>query len=135
MPRNRFRGIDSISLCSMAGRYVNQGCRTGPTGWESIPGLLKRFTIRPLHSIETQCTLNDHSIICAKSAKSFSLPVERILKKSISHSQLVHWLLLLFLKDRLFTQFSFALSQGCIHFQIKTNVLKNPPNMRFCKGV
>ncbi len=29
----------------MAGRYVKQGCRTGPPGWESIPGLLKkRFT-------------------------------------------------------------------------------------------
>ncbi len=43
-PRNRFQGIDSVSLFSLAGRYVKQGCRTGPPGWESIPGLLKRFT-------------------------------------------------------------------------------------------
>ena len=37
-------GIDSASLCSMAGRYEKQGCCTDPPGWESIPGLLKRFT-------------------------------------------------------------------------------------------
>ncbi len=28
----------------MAGRYDKQGCCTGLPGWESIPGLLKRFT-------------------------------------------------------------------------------------------
>ncbi len=37
-------GIDSASLCRVTGRYVKWGCRTGPQGWESIPGLLKRFT-------------------------------------------------------------------------------------------
>ncbi len=37
-------GIDSADLCSMAGRYDEQGVRTGPPGQESIPGLLKRFT-------------------------------------------------------------------------------------------
>ncbi len=37
-------GIDSSSLCSLAGRYDKQGCRNGPPGLESIPGLLKRFT-------------------------------------------------------------------------------------------
>jgi hypothetical protein len=42
-PGNRFQGIDSASPCSLAGRYVKWGCRTGPPGWESIPGLLKRF--------------------------------------------------------------------------------------------
>ncbi len=40
-PRNRFQGIDSAS---QAGRYDIYGCLTGPPGWESIPGLLKRFT-------------------------------------------------------------------------------------------
>ncbi len=42
--RNRFREIDSTSLCSLAGQYDIKGCRTGPPGWESIPGLLKRST-------------------------------------------------------------------------------------------
>ncbi len=37
-------GNRSASLCSQAGRYVTWGCRTGPSGWESIPGLLERFT-------------------------------------------------------------------------------------------
>ncbi len=36
--------IDSASLCSMAGRYDKYGCRIGPPGWESVPGILKRFT-------------------------------------------------------------------------------------------
>ncbi len=40
----RSLGIDSARLCSLAGRYVKQGCRTGPPGWESILGLLNRFT-------------------------------------------------------------------------------------------
>ncbi len=35
----------------LAGRYVKQGCRTA--SWESIPGLLKRFTnsgsVRTIH--------------------------------------------------------------------------------------
>jgi hypothetical protein len=51
-PRNRFRGIDFANLCSLTGRYEKQGCRTGPPGWKSIPGLLKRSsntgTGRPL---------------------------------------------------------------------------------------
>jgi hypothetical protein len=44
-PRNRFQGIDFTRLCSLAGRYryVKSGCRSDPPGWESIPGLLKRF--------------------------------------------------------------------------------------------
>jgi hypothetical protein len=42
-------GIDSKEsilpayVASLAGRYVKKGCRTGLPGWESIPGLLKRF--------------------------------------------------------------------------------------------
>ncbi len=32
-------GIDFANLCSLAGQY-----RTGPPGWKSIPGLLKRST-------------------------------------------------------------------------------------------
>jgi hypothetical protein len=40
-PRNRFQGIDSASLCSLACRYVKQGCCTGPPGWEPIPERLK----------------------------------------------------------------------------------------------
>jgi hypothetical protein len=43
-PRNRFQEIDSPSLCNLAGRYVKYCCHTGPPGWESISGLLKRFT-------------------------------------------------------------------------------------------
>ncbi len=31
-------------MYSLAGRYVKQGCRTGPLGWESMPGLIKRCT-------------------------------------------------------------------------------------------
>ncbi len=42
--RWRSLGIDSASLCSLAGQYVKEGCRTGPPGWESNPGLLKRLT-------------------------------------------------------------------------------------------
>ncbi len=42
-PMNRFQGIDSASLCSLSGRYVKQGCCTGPPILESIPGLFKRF--------------------------------------------------------------------------------------------
>ncbi len=34
-PRNRFL---------QSSRYGKKGCRTGPPGWESIPGLHKRFT-------------------------------------------------------------------------------------------
>ncbi len=41
---NRFPGIDTASLCSLADLYVKKGCRTGLPGWESIPALLKRFT-------------------------------------------------------------------------------------------
>ncbi len=37
-------GIDSANLCSLAGWYDKNGCRTGPPGRESIPGLLKRST-------------------------------------------------------------------------------------------
>jgi hypothetical protein len=37
-------GIDSASLCGSEGRYEKWGCRTGPPGWESIPGLLKWST-------------------------------------------------------------------------------------------
>jgi hypothetical protein len=57
-PRNRFQGIDSASLDSLAGRYEKQGSCNGPPGWESIPwnryslesipGLLKRLQIRAL---------------------------------------------------------------------------------------
>ncbi len=42
--RLRSSGIDSASLCCLAGQYDRKGCCTGPPGWESIPGLLKRFT-------------------------------------------------------------------------------------------
>ncbi len=61
-------GIDSgestpLSLCSLAGRYDKKGCLTGPPGWESIPGHLKRSTdtgfnptavrpVCPLHSLD-----------------------------------------------------------------------------------
>jgi hypothetical protein len=38
----------------MAGRYVKQGCHTGPPGWVSIPGLLKGLQIRALLK-ETTC--------------------------------------------------------------------------------
>jgi hypothetical protein len=41
---DQFRGIDSASLCGLAGRYDNYGCRNGPPGLDSIPGLLKMFT-------------------------------------------------------------------------------------------
>ncbi len=45
--RLRNRGIDSDSLCSLAGRYTSkEGCRTDPPGCESIPGLLKGLQIR-----------------------------------------------------------------------------------------
>ncbi len=43
-PRNRFRGIDFASLCSLAGQNDKWGCRTCPLCWESILGLLKRST-------------------------------------------------------------------------------------------
>ncbi len=43
-PRNRFQGIDSASLCSLASRFDKHGCRTGPLGWKSIPGLFNRST-------------------------------------------------------------------------------------------
>ncbi len=40
-------GIDSASLCiwrvGATNKYV---CRTGPPGWDSSPGLLKRFTVQ-----------------------------------------------------------------------------------------
>jgi hypothetical protein len=42
--RNRFRGNDSASLCSLPGRYDLVGLSYRPPSWESIPGLLKRFT-------------------------------------------------------------------------------------------
>jgi hypothetical protein len=40
----RSPGIQPASPCSLAGRYVKLGCRTGPPGWESILCSLKRFT-------------------------------------------------------------------------------------------
>ncbi len=40
----RSPGIDSTSLGSLLGRYAKSVCCTGPPGWESIPGLLKRST-------------------------------------------------------------------------------------------
>ncbi len=59
-PRNRSRGIDSAILCSLAGRYDKQGCHTGSPGWESIHGLLKRFTdtgsgLRIVNSARSLC--------------------------------------------------------------------------------
>ena len=36
--------MDSASLCRLAGRYDKEGCSLGSPGWESIPGLHKRFT-------------------------------------------------------------------------------------------
>jgi hypothetical protein len=45
-PRNRFQGIDSASLCSLVALVRQIGfvpARQTPD-WESIPGLLKRFT-------------------------------------------------------------------------------------------
>ncbi len=53
-PRYRCQGIDSTSLCRMAGRYDKQGyvlaCQTSQDGeidsLESIAGLLKRLQIR-----------------------------------------------------------------------------------------
>jgi hypothetical protein len=35
----------------MTGRYVKSGCRTGPPGWESIPGHLTGLQIRSLMTI------------------------------------------------------------------------------------
>jgi len=49
-PRNRLHGIDSVRLCSLAGRYVKYGCRTGPPDWESIHVPLKSLQIRALQS-------------------------------------------------------------------------------------
>ncbi len=43
-PRHRFQRNDSASLYSLASPYDKWAWRTGPPGWESIPGLLKRFT-------------------------------------------------------------------------------------------
>ncbi len=44
-PWNQFRRIDSASLCSLAGRCSNMVVVPFRTeGWESIPGLLKKFT-------------------------------------------------------------------------------------------
>ncbi len=44
-PRNRFQGIDSASLCNLAQAGTsNMVFVPGPPGWESIPGLLKKFT-------------------------------------------------------------------------------------------
>jgi hypothetical protein len=41
-------GIDSeepiLQPMYLAGRYDRKGSRTGPPGWKSIPGLIKRFT-------------------------------------------------------------------------------------------
>jgi hypothetical protein len=36
--------IPKAYICSLAGRYVKEGCRTGTLDWESLPRLLKRFT-------------------------------------------------------------------------------------------
>ncbi len=41
---NRFQGIDATSQCSLACRYIKKSFRTGPSGWEWIPGLFIRFT-------------------------------------------------------------------------------------------
>ncbi len=46
----RSSGSDSASLCNLASRYNKYGCRTGPPGWESIPGSLKGLQIRALGS-------------------------------------------------------------------------------------
>jgi hypothetical protein len=44
---NVFESQESIPPAYVAWRtgiYDKKGCRTGPPGWESIPGLLKRST-------------------------------------------------------------------------------------------
>ncbi len=56
-PRNRVRGIDSDSLCSLASRYDKKSCRTGPPFWKSIPGLLKRSTNTGSVSIGQDCDM------------------------------------------------------------------------------
>jgi hypothetical protein len=44
-PRIGFEeSIPSTFICSLTGRYDKLGSPTGPPGWESIPGLLTRFT-------------------------------------------------------------------------------------------
>ncbi len=40
-PRNWFH---QPTVCSLVCLYVKKGCRTGPPGWKSIPGLLEGFT-------------------------------------------------------------------------------------------
>jgi len=48
-PRNRFLGIDSASLHSLAGQYVKKGYRTSTPGWEAFPlGCLKGLQRRAL---------------------------------------------------------------------------------------
>ncbi len=43
-PRNRFREIDSASLCSQRAGTTSRVGVQARQGWESIPGLLKGFT-------------------------------------------------------------------------------------------
>jgi hypothetical protein len=47
--RNRFRGIDSASLCSLAGQYDKEGCPTGPPDGNRFLGSLKGLQIRALY--------------------------------------------------------------------------------------
>ncbi len=55
--RLRSPGIDSASLCSLAGQFDKKGCRTGPPGCESIPGPLKGLKIRALGSLSLSIPL------------------------------------------------------------------------------
>jgi hypothetical protein len=43
IPRNRFQGIDSASLCDVTGHYDNPICRTGPPGYKGKIDSLDQF--------------------------------------------------------------------------------------------
>jgi hypothetical protein len=52
-PRNRFRGIDSASLCSLADRYDKRGCRTARPGENRFQGSLKGLQIQALDPLKS----------------------------------------------------------------------------------
>ncbi len=51
IPTQFLAPVGRLKFRPLVGRYFKYGCRSGPPGWESIPGLRKKVGIDSLESI------------------------------------------------------------------------------------
>ncbi len=76
VPRNRFQGFDSASLCSLTGHYVKYGCRTGPHAENRFLGSLKGLQIRAQDGVPTKGVGRPSPTLAWPGWKQPDIPVE-----------------------------------------------------------